>query len=237
MKEVALVCAGDKFDPNVHVKQIYANLHEYCTDFRLTVFTDQDIGLPGVRTIPLPDWNLSARQLWWYKLYIHAEHTWTGPILYLDLDTIIVNSIDKFWDWEPGKYAICQDFNRQFIETYPVSNSSVMRFDPGSTRDMYSHFISDIPKHLRQFRGDQDYVTDWFKHRPGKSWWPREWAMSYKWEIKHGGTRVGGLDVKYPDDYLQPDQEEVVPDACSIVVFHGKPDPYDTFFGKKRLTT
>ena len=131
MKEVALVCAGDKFDPNVHVKQIYANLHEYCTDFRLTVFTDQDIGL-GVRTIPLPDWNLSARQLWWYKLYIHAEHTWTGPILYLDLDTIIVNSIDKFWDWEPGKYAICQDFNRQFIKTYPVSNSSVMRFDPVS---------------------------------------------------------------------------------------------------------
>ena len=51
--------------------------------------------------------------------------------------------------------------------------------------------------------------------------------MSYKWEIKHGGTPVGGLDVKHPDDYLQNQilKEEVVPDACSIVVFSGKPRP------------
>ena len=46
--------------------------------------------------------------------------------------------------------------------------------------------------------------------------------MSYKWEIKHGGTRVGGLDVKYPDDYLQTKKEEIMQThACSIVVLSG----------------
>ena len=60
--------------------------------------------------------------------------------------------------------------------------------------------------------------------------------MSYKWEILHGGTRVGGPDVKYPEDYLQPNEKHVVPKDCSIVVFHGTPDPYETNFGKKRLT-
>lgn len=237
MKEIALVCAGDKFDPNVHVKQIYENLHKHCTDFRLTVFTDRNINLPGVRTIALPDWNLlGPRQLWWYKIYMFAQHEWYGPVLYMDLDTIIINGIDKFWDYEIDKFCICQDFNRQFIRDYAVSNSSIMRFDPSKYHDIYEQFIQNPQKVIRQYRGDQDYITAYFKEREDKVWWPREWAMSYKWEILHGGSRVGGLDVKYPDDYYQPEEKYVVPDQCSIVVFHGKPDPYDTTFGKKRLT-
>ena len=92
MKEVALLCAGDKFDPAIHIKQIYKRLHRFCTDFRLTVFTDRDdIGLPGVRLIKLPDWNLyGPRQLWWYKVYMFSPQEWTGPGFYLDLDTIII---------------------------------------------------------------------------------------------------------------------------------------------------
>ena len=69
MKEIALVCAGTKFDPNIYIKQIYHNLGQYCTDFRLTIFTDQHVDLPGVRTVRLPDWPISQdpRKLWWYK--------------------------------------------------------------------------------------------------------------------------------------------------------------------------
>lgn len=237
MKEIALVCAGDKFDPNIHIKQIYQDLHKHCTDFRLTVFTDQDIPLPGVRTIRLPDWNLhGSRQLWWYKVFMFSPQTWTGPVLYMDLDTIIINNIDKFWNYETDKFCICQDFNRQFIRDYPVSNSSIMRFDSSKYHKIYEDFVANPQKIIRQYRGDQDYITDYFKERQDKAWWPREWAMSYKWEIKHGGSKVGGLDVHYPDDYWHPEHEDIVPEQCSIVVFHGKPDPFDTEFGKKRLT-
>jgi hypothetical protein len=237
MKEVAAVLAGDKFDPALHIKQIYTNLHANCTDFRLTVFTDRDdLGLPGVRIIKLPDWNLHGpRQLWWYKIYMFSPQSWSGPVLYMDLDTIIINNIDKFWDYEVDKFCICQDFNRQFIETYPVSNSSVMRFDPTKYIDIYNTFIENPQKIIRQHRGDQDYITAYFKERTDKVWWPKTWAMSYKWEIKHGGSRIGGLDVKYPEDYYQPNFTEVIPNPCSIVVFHGKPDPYETDFGKKYL--
>lgn len=237
MKEVAIVCAGDKFDPAMHIKQIYKNLHENCTDFRLTVFTDRDdVGVPNVRLIKLPDWNLHGpRQLWWYKVYMFSPQAWTGPVLYMDLDTIIINNIDKFWDYEVDSFCICQDFNRQFIETYPISNSSVMRFDPAKYTDIYNTFIENPQKIIRQYRGDQDYITAYFKERTDKAWWPATWAMSYKWEIKHGGCKIGGLDVKYPDDYYVPEQQEIIPDDCSIVVFHGKPDPYDTDFGKRYL--
>ena len=237
MKEIALVCAGDKFDVNLHVRQIHENLQQYCTDFRLTVFTDQHTAIPYARTIHLPNWNLvGPRRLWWYKMYMFAQHEWSGPVLYMDLDTIIIGTIDKFWDYEPGTFCILQDFNRQFQRQYPISNTSVMRFDPGTTLPMYEQFADNPEKYMRQFRGDQDYVTDWFKHNTGKTWWPREWAMSYKWELQHGGCKTGGLDVVYPDDYYYPDVEEIVPPECSIVVFHGKPGPYETVFGKKRLT-
>ena len=238
MKEVALVCAGDKFDPQLHIKQIYANLHEYCTDFRLTVFTDKDdIGLPGVRLIKLPDWNLHGpRQLWWYKVYMFSPQEWTGPVFYMDLDTIIINNIDKFWDYETDKFCICQDFNRQFIPDYAISNSSIMRFDNSKHHKLYHDFVANPQKIMRQYRGDQDYTTAYLAGVVNKAWWPKPWAMSYKWEIKHGGSLKGGLDLQYPEDYIQPEHEDVVHSDCSIVVFHGKPDPYDTDFGQKRLT-
>ena len=235
MKEVALVCAGDKFDPALHIKQIHANLHEYCTDFRLTVFTDRDdVGLPGVRLINLPDWNLhGAQQLWWYKVYMFSPQEWTGHVFYMDLDTIIINNIDKFWDYEIDKFCICQDFNRQFILDYAISNSSIMRFDSEKHHKLYHDFTANPQKIMRQYRGDQDYVTAYLKERTDCAWWPKEWAMSYKWEILHGGAKTGGPNIKYPDDYYYPEHEEVLPDVCSIVVFHGKPDPYDTNFGKR----
>ena len=235
MKEVAVVLAGDKFDPALHIKQIYTNLHANCTDFRLTVFTDRDdVGLPGVRLIKLPDWNLHGpRQLWWYKVYMFSPQAWTGPVFYMDLDTIIINNINKFWDYETDKFCICQDFNRQFIPDYAISNSSVMRFDSEKHHKLYYDFIDNPNKIIRQYRGDQDYVTAYLKNRTDHMWWPKEWAMSYKWEIQHGGSTAGGTNLVYPDDYIKPQEKDVVPNACSIVVFHGEPGPYDTDFGKQ----
>ena len=159
----------------------------------------------------------------------HIE--WYGDVLYLDLDTILIGDIAKFWDYKPGKFCICQDFNRKFIRDYPVSNSSVVRFNPKDHTAIYDYFEKNQHAVMKQFRGDQDYITWWFKERE-KHWWVEDWAMSYKWEILHGGTKHGGTDIRHPNDYLQPDKEWIIPDNCSIVVFHGKPDPMDTYFGK-----
>ena len=118
-----------------------------------------------------------------------------------------------------------------FIRDYSISNSSVIRFTPIKHTDIYHNFCTNRASIVRQFRGDQDYLTDWFKRTGGKHWWPWNWCMSYKWEIMHGGTRHGSPAVRYPEDYFQPDLPWVVPTDTSIVVFHGKPDPYETEFG------
>ena len=241
MKEACIVIAGDKFDPAVHVVQKVRELKRYASNVRLTVFTDQPDKLASynydIRITKLPDWNLHGmRQLWWYKIYQFAPfHDWRGPVLYMDLDTVVLRNIDRFWDLA-GEFCICQDFNRQFIPHYHVSNSSIMRWrSTAATHSIYTNFIQHKDSILKQYRGDQDYITAWHKDQATEhlTWWPREWAMSYKWELKHGGSKQGGLNLRYPEDYVHPEHAEVVPDDCSIAVFHGKPDPFDTEFGKR----
>jgi len=240
MKDVAVVFAGEKFTEK-HLWQKRQQLDKHCSiPTRLTVLTDNParvmgLGLRDTRAVLLPNWHLHGpRQLWWYKCFLFAESDqfkWYGDVLYLDLDTILVNDIAKFWDYEPGKFCICQDFNRCFIKDYPVSNSSVIRFTPGDHTGIHEYFEQNQNSIIKKFRGDQDYITWWFKEQPNRVWWPRDWAMSYKWEILHGGSKHGGTDIRYPDDYYQPDQEWIMPKDCSIVVFHGKPDPWNTHFG------
>lgn len=237
MKDVCIVFAGTKFTDK-HIIQKRQQLDRYCSiPTRLTVLTDDParimgLGLRDTRAVQLPDtWHFESRYCWWYKVYMFNNTTdWFDDVLYLDLDTVIVNDIAPLWKYRPGEFIICQDFNRMFIKDYPVSNSSVIRFTPRLHHDIYTNFDSNWSAIARQFRGDQDYLTDWFRTRT-KHWWPRDWCMSYKWEIMHGGTRHGSPAVRYPEDYFQPDEPWVIPADCSIVVFHGKPDPYDTDFG------
>jgi hypothetical protein len=240
MKDVCIVFAGTKFTDK-HIVQKRQQLDRYCSvPTRLTVLTDDParimgIGLRDTRAVLLPDdWRFTGRLCWWYKVFMFSNTiNWYGDVLYLDLDTILVNDIAHLWTYEPGKFVICQDFNRKFIRDYPVSNSSVIRFPVNEYTAICEHFNSNWQQISQQFRGDQDYITHWFKSHTGKTWWPTNWCMSYKWEILHGGTKHGSPRITYPQDYLQPDVEWVIPDDCSIVVFHGAPDPYETHFGKR----
>ena len=243
MKDVCIVYAGTKFDTR-YIVQKRRQLDHYCSvPTRLTVLTDDPatvvgLGLRDTRAVLLPDWPLSGRELWWFKVYMFASRDyidWYGPVLYLDLDTVIVGDIAHFWTHEPQSFMILQDFNRAFISDYPVSNSSVMRFDPDQHHEIHRNFDQNWHAVIRQFRGDQDYLTNWFKTHEGMQWWPREWCMSYKWEILHGGSKHGGQTVRYPEDYYQPEVDWIVPEQCSVVVFHGKPMLYDTHFGMTRV--
>ena len=238
-KEIAVVCAGTKFNVHLHIRQKYLQLKKYCDfDFRLSVLTDDSysvnsIGLDNVRVISLPNWSLAGPQkLWWYKIYMFSpEIDWQGSVLYLDLDTIVIGNLKKFWEFEKNKLCILQDFNRMWIPNYPVSNSSIIRFDPKKHQKVFHDFKPETTP--KSFRGDQDYLTWWFKDKPVHAWWPRDWAMSYKWELLHGGAKHGSPGVQDdPQNYLQPDTREVIPNDCSIAVFHGLPDPYETDFGK-----
>jgi len=151
MRDVAIVFAGEKFTDQ-HIIQKRTQLDLYCEPTLLTVFTDDParvtgLGLRDTRAVLLPTWHLEPRQMWWYKLFMFAGSTkWqSDDVLYMDLDTIIVDSVEKFYDYQSGKFCICQDFNRAFIREYPISNSSVIRFNPKEHTDIYDYFTENMP--------------------------------------------------------------------------------------------
>ena len=68
---------------------------------------------------PRPGWALSP----WRKLALWSRDIGVaGDMLFLDLDVVVVGSIDAFFDFEPGKLAIIRDWG-----STADGNSSVMR--------------------------------------------------------------------------------------------------------------
>jgi len=251
MIEVACVCVGKKYDPALYVDQLYkgvlANVSE---PFKFVVITDTPehpyYNTIPCRTVQAPNWgNLQGpREAWWYKMFMFSpEAGFTDKVFYCDLDVIIQGSIDKFLDYGGNRFAICQDFNRKWVRNYRVSNSSIMRWHAPDYYNIWKEFNNDKDAFIKKFLGDQDFMTHYFAEREElKVWWPERWAMSFKWELYRGGlVKSGtGLDENNnwpasPSMYAVPEQPWVIPDECSIVVFHGDPKPWDTELGKQRI--
>lgn len=235
LNDVVCVWVGDKYSKD-YVINLYNGVRKHTTlPFRFNVITDKPEIANDIpcRTLPLPDWKIDGvnlldhRKAWWYKMAMfRPTNGFDKYVLYFDLDLVIIKNIDHFYMYHPKQFCILQDFNRQYIHDFHVSNSSIMRWQTKRySQSIWEEFTKDIPYHIKTFRGDQDFMTHYFKtHRKNKTWWPREWAMSWKWELEKGGKRNNGTDR---NSYHEPDRDFVLPDDCAVVVCHGDPKPHE----------
>ena len=232
--DVCCVWVGDKYSEE-YVINLYNGVKNNTTlPFRFNVITDkpQIANKLPCRVIPspFPDWNIRGidlmnhRKAWWAKMYMFSpECEFHKIVMYFDLDLVIINNIDRFYNYKQKRFVILQDFNRQYIADYHVSNSSIMRFRPAKAVPIWEDFSKNILHNIQSYRGDQDFMTAYFAKNPKqKVWWPREWAMSWKWEVEKGGKRNNGTNR---DSYISPDTPFIIPEDCSIVVCHGDPKP------------
>lgn len=222
MDQLNLICVkhGHLYSPE-YVINLYEGAKRYTTlPFNFYVFTDDAKGLPTNqkwRFIKLPEWNLSSNNAWWYKMEIFGQqHGIYGRNLYLDLDTIVVGSLQDFWNAiESDSLYICRDFNRQFIRNLNRANSSVMGWCDNRMDPLYRSFTADRKKNISRFRGDQDYIDNYQKDIV---YWENSWAMSWKWECWRGGCVT-------PTQYKNPTLRTVINPKTKVLVFHGKPKP------------
>jgi hypothetical protein len=114
-----------------------------------------------------------------------------------------------------------------------------MRWNTGLHRYIWDDFVSARADNIRKYRGDQDFVTHAIKDRQ-YTLWPKEWAMSFKWEVFRGGLIKSGTGLANdgswpaePNMYHEPDQPWRLDPNTSIVVFHGRPEPTVTDFWKQ----
>ncbi len=223
MNNVACVWIPPKYNI-FYVETLYNSVKRNSTqpfNFYCLTTHPQEITNPNIIPIALevdPMFDSDTKK-WWYKCNLFNKHNWEGQVLYLDLDTVITGSLDKFFEWETNTFRICQDFNRHGMPEYTISNSSVIGFNANSYTDIYNEFQEEKTANIRRHKGDQDWLSRVFPEDT-KKWWPKEWAMSYKWEVLNVGLKRMGT-TEYKSD------RTVLHDDTSILVFHGKPNPSD----------
>jgi hypothetical protein len=192
----------------------------FTVPYEFACLTDDQHDIPGVRKIYQPNANYARG--WWHKVHMFdSTLPLKGRILYMDLDVVIHANIDKLAGYHRNSFIGIHDFNRKFFPSWNYLNSSVLAWTHGTQGHIYDQF-KQKPSEAQRLQGDQDWIWKLCKDR--MKFWPKEWVMSYKWEIRSREELVvaqSRRQFKTVRDDIRP------PPDCSIAVFHGEPNPQD----------
>lgn len=137
---------------------------------------------------------------WWAKLELFRPGLFSGPVLFADLDTVVVGDLSGLASYR-GTFAILTDFYRP-----ERGQSAVMMWTPGPhTEAIYRRFLEDPADPMYRLHSDQSFIdlclpnADRIQDRyPGQ-------CVSYKVHCRGRG----------------------VPDGARLVCAHGRPKPWD----------
>ncbi|CAH1906175.1 conserved hypothetical protein [Candidatus Nitrotoga sp. HW29] len=212
---------GVKYGPE-YVNRLYAMVIRHLHGpFRFVCLTDRSEGVRAeVQCLPIPDLALpdGIPERGWKKLttFESSLHGLQGTALFLDLDVVIVNDIDCFFE-QPGDFLIIHDWKRRWRIT---GNSSVYRFCLGAHADLLAEFRAKQTDIRRKFRNEQAFLSDWL-HRQGKlSYWPDAWCRSFKYHCI----------PRWPYNYWSA---PIIPESARILIFHGEVNPPDALDGRR----
>jgi hypothetical protein len=184
-------------------------------------FTDDATGLnKNVNTINLPrDPKIHG---WWWKPYIFKKgHFGSGDTnLFFDLDMVIINNIDKLVNYMPGEFLGLKDVSRVFKKFPPKLGSAVLRWPSNSFSEIWDEMENNIDS-VKKFHGDQDWIWKCCKNKI--KFFPDEWIMSYKWEIRTQQELIKQDGRQIFKEIKDP----IIPAETSVLAFHGTPNPED----------
>lgn len=203
---INIVCLkwGTKYGPE-YVNRLYAGVKRNTTlEFKFWCFTDDATGLrPEVITEPL----LYADQLdsWWNKLNLFSPDIAIPQgeyIFYIDLDTLIVNNIDKMLQLKSKNMIVLRDFYHGIKRSSTLVGSGLMMWQHGHFNHIWYNFIDNAQEHVARAGtyGDQWWIE---QQVPNPTFWQDlypEQVVSFKVHCRKG-----------------------LPDSAKIVCYHGRP--------------
>jgi hypothetical protein len=178
--------------------------------FRFVCLTDDATGIdPGIECRPLPAITLPGTKPYsgWRKLSSFSPelNDLTGPILFLDLDLVIVDSIACFFTF-PGDFCIIENWTQL---NQGIGNSSVYRYTLGKYNFVFEDWQRRGPEILTQHRNEQIYLSH--VAQP-VTFWPESWCRSFKRHCLPGGLLNWVIRPRLPPE-------------AKMIVFHGHPKP------------
>lgn len=213
MDNVLCMKWGTKY-PSEYVNILAQNVRRFLKrPHRFVCFTDDSNGLDSrIDVLPLPELDLPAGlpERGWNKLTLFKKDLGglEGTALFLDLDLIILQPLDPFFDL-PGDFRIIRDWN---LKKKDIGNSSVFRFQIGQCPDILDNFLRN-GEELRANHRNEQAVLSFFMRRKGLlQYWPEQWCLSFKRQVMRS----------FPFGYFMKPKKQ--PNA-KIIVFHGMPFP------------
>ena len=220
--DCACVIHGDVYSWK-YVDVLYSMLKRNLSrHIRMHVYTEHDREVPPhmIKHV-LTEWPgiKGSKKSWWYKMQLFNPAHHSGQLLYLDLDTVIVNNLDWITQLSQAHFWAIRDFKTLWNPKFQGINSSVMYWHTEKFAGIWTEFSKqNIPKVCSRYHGDQDYLSAVLKPNQ-RQFLPEKSAVSWRWQALNGG-----IDPLTRQHYLPGTGTKVVPET-SLLIFHGQPKP------------
>lgn len=202
---------------------------------RFVCFTDDAAGLdPRIEAQPLPELGLPEGHgdTRWRKLGLFRRDLGglSGTALFLDLDLVVVDDLDPFFDL-PGDFFIIRDddlFRPKPLRRvnpardrflHSVGNSSVFRYRIGDHGYVLDAYLADPKAATAGFEISQQFQSAQLEKHGHLHYWPKGWCVSFK----------NDCVPRHLASYLR---DPSLPEGARIVLFAGAPKMEDVFAGR-----
>lgn len=224
-----VVCAkwGDYYGPE-YVNILYSMVERNTTEpFRFICLTDNPAGVRDeVECMPIS--NTKNLEGWWAKIGFFQSPLGDieGPVLSIDLDMVIVDNIDCFFDYEPNEFCMKWDYAGH------GHSSCVMRFTAGGHGHIYDNLHmnkeefathnTEVGFKQKKYWGDQAWITEQME---GKTKiFPETWISKYVKECHRDPVTKQSIEERKARNAHLIDlnkEEFFIPDDCKIIAFSG----------------
>jgi hypothetical protein len=224
MKQVICVKWGQKYGPD-YVNRLYGMVRRHVTGpFRLVCLTDDPSGLrPEIDAYPLPELGCehpTKTMGKWRKLVLWGGNIpeltgLSGPVLFVDLDTVIVNNIDDYFTHgDPDQVFLARNWSKPLQR---LGQTSVFRYPVGRNPQILENFRKNPQGIADRVRFEQHYITE--SVPGGIQFWPEDWTRMFRLHC------VPPFPLMY---FLQAK----LPPKAKMVTFAGGPNPSDVQLGR-----
>jgi hypothetical protein len=170
---------GTRYGPE-WVDRLYGMVRRHTSwNIRFVCFTDDARGVrPEVECQPLPEVQFDASRIgkYWPKLGLMQDGLGglEGMTLFLDLDLLILDSIDPFFT-HPGRFLIVREWKDPQLG---YGNSSVVRFFIGQEKAVLDRFYATPAEEIvaRYNSKEQNFLT---KAVDEVAFWPESWCVPF----------------------------------------------------------